>query len=55
MACARKLRGAMAHVAEGDWERTLFPGLMLKGRSIGLIGNGADRRLDGEVRERILA
>ncbi len=40
MACARNLRSALDHVGEGGWERTRFPGLMLKGRTIGLIGMG---------------
>lgn len=40
MACARQLRPAMAHVEEGHWNREQFPGLMLKGRTLGLIGCG---------------
>lgn len=40
LACARHLRAAIDHVGDGQWERTRFPGLMLKGRSIGLIGMG---------------
>jgi phosphoglycerate dehydrogenase-like enzyme len=40
MACARRLRGAINHVLVGDWERTAFPGLMLKGRVLGLVGCG---------------
>ncbi len=40
MACARRLRGALAHVRDGGWERVEFPGLMLKGRTIGIIGMG---------------
>jgi len=40
MACARHLRGALKHVESGGWERTQFPGLMLKGRTLGLIGIG---------------
>jgi D-3-phosphoglycerate dehydrogenase len=40
MACARHLRAALGHVTDGGWERTRFPGLMLKGRTIGLIGMG---------------
>lgn len=40
MACARRLRGAVSHVLNGGWERVEFPGLMLKGRTLGLIGMG---------------
>ena len=40
LACARHLRSAINHVHAGQWERTQFPGMMLKGRSIGLIGMG---------------
>lgn len=40
LACGRHLRAAIDHVGDGRWERTRFPGLMLKGRSIGLIGMG---------------
>ncbi len=40
MACARHLRAAVDHVGSSQWERTRFPGLMLKGRSIGIIGMG---------------
>jgi len=40
LACARRLRAAIDHVDRGGWERTEFPGLMLKGRTIGLIGMG---------------
>lgn len=40
MACARRLRGAILHVASAAWDRTEFPGVMLKGRTIGLIGMG---------------
>jgi D-3-phosphoglycerate dehydrogenase len=40
MACARKLKGAFKHVEEGFWVRESFPGIMLKGRVIGLIGCG---------------
>ena len=40
MACSRHLIRASKHVNQGSWERTEFPGLMLKGRSIGLIGMG---------------
>jgi D-3-phosphoglycerate dehydrogenase len=40
MACARRLRGALRHVDAGDWDRTLFPGMMLHGRTLGVIGCG---------------
>lgn len=40
MACARRLRGAVAHVVGGGWDRERFPGTMLKGRSLGLVGCG---------------
>lgn len=40
MACARHLRGATDHVLEGGWNRTDFPGTMLRGRTIGIIGCG---------------
>jgi phosphoglycerate dehydrogenase-like enzyme len=40
MACARRLRGAIRHVEAGEWERTEFPGLMLKGKTLGVVGVG---------------
>lgn len=40
MTVARRLRPAIAHVETGGWDRTLFPGIMLKGRTIGLVGMG---------------
>jgi D-3-phosphoglycerate dehydrogenase len=40
MACARQLRGAMQHVLAGNWVREEFPGPMLKGKTLGLIGCG---------------
>ena len=40
MACARRLRGAIRHVEEGGWDRQSFPGLMLRGRSLGIVGCG---------------
>lgn len=40
LACARHLRAATAHVSAGGWERTDFPGVMLKGKTIGIIGFG---------------
>jgi len=40
MACARRLRGAIHHVEQGGWERTEFPGAMLKGSTLGIVGLG---------------
>lgn len=40
MACARHLRGAIQEVLEGGWDRNKFPGLMLRGRTLGIIGCG---------------
>ena len=40
LACARKLRPALTHVLKGEWDRTQFPGLMLNGRTLGIIGCG---------------
>lgn len=40
MACARRIRGAIDDVLAGSWDRNRHPGLMLKGRSIGIVGCG---------------
>jgi phosphoglycerate dehydrogenase-like enzyme len=40
LACARKLPAAITHVRDGGWDREQFPGLMLNGRCLGLIGCG---------------
>jgi len=40
LACARKLRSAIHHVEEGQWDREQFPGMMLRGKTLGLIGLG---------------
>ena len=40
MACARKLRGAFHHVENSGWDRVEFPGVLLKDRTIGIIGMG---------------
>ena len=40
LACARRLPAAVKHVKEGGWSRELFPGVMLKGKRIGIIGCG---------------
>ncbi|MGD9299994.1 MAG: NAD(P)-dependent oxidoreductase [Desulfobacterales bacterium] len=40
MACARNLPAAVRHVVSGGWNREEFPGIMLNGRRIGIIGCG---------------
>jgi len=40
LACARHLRAAIHHVEQGLWEREQFPGVMLKGKQLGIIGCG---------------
>jgi D-3-phosphoglycerate dehydrogenase len=40
LACARRLPAAVAHVRAGGWTRELFPGTMLNGRRIGIVGCG---------------
>jgi D-3-phosphoglycerate dehydrogenase len=40
LACARKLVRAQEHVLDGGWDRTLFPGTMLNGRTLGIVGCG---------------
>ena len=40
MACARHLRAAIHHVEDSQWNRVEFPGIMLKGKTIGIIGLG---------------
>ena len=40
LACARRLPAARAHVLDGGWDRTLFPGAMLRGKSLGIVGCG---------------
>jgi D-3-phosphoglycerate dehydrogenase len=40
MACARMLPAAVNHVKKGGWTREMFPGIMLKGKRIGIIGCG---------------
>ncbi len=40
MTCARRLKGAFRHVESGKWVREDFPGTMLNGRTLGLIGCG---------------
>ena len=40
LACARMLPAAINHVKSGGWDREMFPGVMLKGKRIGIIGCG---------------
>ena len=40
MACARQLKPALKHVTDGRWDRNQFPGVMLNGKTIGIIGCG---------------
>ena len=40
LACARMLPAAINHVKSGGWSREIFPGVMLKGKRIGIIGCG---------------
>jgi phosphoglycerate dehydrogenase-like enzyme len=40
LACARRIVPATSHVKSGSWIREEFPGLMLKGKMLGLIGFG---------------
>lgn len=40
LACARRLPAAVGHVTEGSWDRESFPGVMLNGKTLGLVGCG---------------
>jgi len=40
MACARRLRAASESVLQGEWDRNRFPGIMLRGKVLGLVGCG---------------
>lgn len=40
MACARKLVSSVKHVCSNQWVREEFPGIMLNGRQLGLVGCG---------------
>ena len=40
MACARRFRSAVQGVLDGEWDRNKYPGVMLRGRTIGIIGCG---------------
>jgi phosphoglycerate dehydrogenase-like enzyme len=40
LACARNIKGAINHVSKGLWFREDFPGIMLNGKTMGIIGCG---------------
>ena len=40
MAIARQLPSALKETSVGGWDRNKFPGVMLKGKSIGIVGCG---------------
>lgn len=40
MACARRFGSAVEHVRGGGWNRVEFPGVMLRGKTLGLVGLG---------------
>src|SRR4029078_13159238 len=40
MALARKLPAAAQHVKDGGWTREEFPGVMLRGKTLGLVSCG---------------
>jgi len=40
MACARRLVSAVEHTRQGLWDREQFPGVMLNGKCMGLVGCG---------------
>jgi phosphoglycerate dehydrogenase-like enzyme len=40
MACARGLRAAVEEVLEGGWNRNNHPGVMLRGKTLGIVGCG---------------
>lgn len=40
ISCARLLPSAIKHVLDGGWTRELFPGIMLNGKQLGLVGCG---------------
>lgn len=40
LACARNLPAAVSHTRAGHWRREDFPGVMVRGRTLGLIGVG---------------
>lgn len=40
MACARQLLAATRAVLDGEWDRNQFPGIMLRGKTLGIVGCG---------------
>lgn len=40
LACARRTHEAATHVVDGGWERERFPGVLLRGRRLGIVGLG---------------
>ena len=40
LACARQLRSAVQGVLSGEWDRNKYPGIMLRGKILGIIGCG---------------
>lgn len=40
MACARQVKAAFQEVDRMEWDRNKFPGIMLRGKTLGLIGCG---------------
>jgi D-3-phosphoglycerate dehydrogenase len=40
LACARRITEASTHVLDGGWERERFPGILLSGRRLGIVGLG---------------
>ena len=40
MACARRLRSAVDDVISGGWNRNDHPGIMLRGKTLGIVGCG---------------
>lgn len=40
LACARQLPSAYQHVLDKQWDRNQFPGIMLNGKTLGIIGCG---------------
>jgi D-3-phosphoglycerate dehydrogenase len=40
LACSRRLAPAFQHVLRGEWNRNQFPGIMLRGKTLGIIGCG---------------
>ncbi len=40
LATARKLRSSIHHVEQGGWDRVQFPGIMIRNKTLGVIGMG---------------